>query len=124
VPAKGRHWPTTSDLPQPISFALSRYLQDEKESNEMIIMEAILSASALLHGRAAQSVGRSVLRTFKRGRAAYTAWHRERRAIAELLSMSDRDLRDIGINRCEILRAVRGDAVVISHRSGPVRRLH
>ena len=67
----------------------------------MIIMEAILSASALLHGRAAQSVGRSVVRTFKRWRAACTAWHRERRAMAELLSMSDRDLRDIGINRCE-----------------------
>jgi hypothetical protein len=48
----------------------------------MIIMEAILSASALLHGRAAQSVGRSVVRTFKRWRAAYTAWHRERRASA------------------------------------------
>jgi uncharacterized protein YjiS (DUF1127 family) len=29
--------------------------------------------------------------------------------MAELLSMSDRDLRDIGINRCEILRAGRGD---------------
>jgi uncharacterized protein YjiS (DUF1127 family) len=75
----------------------------------MIIMEAILSASALLHGRAAQSVARSVVRTFKRWRATYTAWHRERRAMAELLSMSDRDLRDIGIDRCEILRAVRGD---------------
>jgi uncharacterized protein YjiS (DUF1127 family) len=61
----------------------------------MIIMEAILSASALLHGRGAQSVGRSVVRTFKRWRAAYTAWHKERRAMAELLSMSDRDLRDI-----------------------------
>ena len=75
----------------------------------MIIMEAILSASALLHGRAAQSVGRSVERTFKRWWAAYTAWHRDSEAMAELLSMSDRDLRDIGINRCEILRAVRGD---------------
>jgi Domain of unknown function (DUF1127) len=31
--------------------------------------------------------------------------------MAELLSMSDRDLKDIGINRCEILRAVRGDTV-------------
>jgi uncharacterized protein YjiS (DUF1127 family) len=29
--------------------------------------------------------------------------------MAELSSMSDRDLRDIGINRCEILRAARGD---------------
>ena len=74
----------------------------------MIIMEAILSASALLHGRAVQSVGRSVLRTFKRWSAAYTAWRIERLAIAELLSMSDRDLKDIGLNRCEILHAVRG----------------
>jgi uncharacterized protein YjiS (DUF1127 family) len=68
----------------------------------MIIMEAILSASALLYGRAAQSLDRSVVRTFKRWEAAYTAWRREQRAMAELLSMSDRDLRDIGINRCEI----------------------
>jgi uncharacterized protein YjiS (DUF1127 family) len=29
--------------------------------------------------------------------------------MAELLSTSDRDLGDIGIDRCEILRAVRGD---------------
>ena len=79
------------------------------ETSEMIIMEAIWSASALLHGRAPQFVGQSVVRTFKRWRAAYTAWQRERRAMAELLSMSDRDLRDIGANRCEILRAVRGD---------------
>ena len=75
----------------------------------MIIMEAILSASALLHDRAAQSVGRSVLRMFKRWSTAYTAWRIERRAIAQLLSMTDRDLKDIRINRCEILRAVRGD---------------
>ena len=75
----------------------------------MIIVEAILSASALLRGRAAQSAGRSVVRTFKRCWAACMAWHRERRAIAELSSMSDRELKDIGVNRCEILRAVRGD---------------
>jgi uncharacterized protein YjiS (DUF1127 family) len=75
----------------------------------MIIVEAILSASALLRGSAAQSAARSVVRTFKRCWAACMAWHRERRAIAELSSMSDRDLRDIGVNRCEILRAVRGD---------------
>ena len=78
----------------------------------MIIMEAILSASAPLHGRAAQSVGRSVVRTFKRWQAAYTAWLRERRAMAELLSMSDRDLRDIGIDRCEIDRAMEAGDVI------------
>jgi uncharacterized protein YjiS (DUF1127 family) len=75
----------------------------------MIIMESILSASALLQGRVAQSVARSVLRTLKHGWAAYMGWRNERRAITELLSMSDRDLKDIGINRCEILRVVRYD---------------
>jgi uncharacterized protein YjiS (DUF1127 family) len=75
----------------------------------MITVEAILSASPLLHGRTAQSVGRSVLQIFKRWWAAYMTWRNEQRSIAELLSMNDRDLRDIGINRCEILRAVRGD---------------
>jgi len=49
------------------------------------------------------------VRTFKRCWAVCMAWHRERRAIAELSSMSDHDLRDIGVNRCGILRAVRGD---------------
>ena len=72
-------------------------------------MVASLSASALLHGGAAQFVRRSLVQRFKRWGAVYAAWRGERRAIAELASMSDRDLRDIGINRSEILRAVRGD---------------
>jgi uncharacterized protein YjiS (DUF1127 family) len=75
----------------------------------MIIVEAILNVSALMRGRAAQFAARSVVRTFKRCWTACMAWQRERRAIAELSSMSDRDLRDIGVNRCEILGAVRGD---------------
>ena len=75
----------------------------------MITRRTILTAPPLLHGRAAQSVDRPVLQTFKRWCAAFVAWRNEQRAIAELSSMSDHDLRDIGINRCEILRAVRGD---------------
>ena len=86
----------------------------------MIVVEAILSASALLHVGAAESVGRSVVGAFKRWRAAYTAWHRERRAMAELLSMSDRDLRDIGIDRCEILRAVCGDTARSVYDAMPI----
>ena len=75
----------------------------------MITIKTILSVPPLLRGRAAQSVDRPVLQIFKRWWAAYMAWRNEQRAIAELLSMSDHDLRDIGINRCEILRAIRGD---------------
>jgi len=75
----------------------------------MITIKTNLSVPPLLHGRAAQSVDRPVLQTFKRWWAAYVASRNEQRVIAELLSMSDRDLRDFGINRREILRAVRGD---------------
>jgi uncharacterized protein YjiS (DUF1127 family) len=33
-----------------------------------------------------------------------TAWLQRRRERAELLAMSERDLRDIGITRCDALR--------------------
>ena len=40
--------------------------------------------------------------------AAYIAWRVEQAAIVQLQSMSDRDLKDIGLTRSEIARAVRG----------------
>ena len=102
-----RRRPTTSGLLPPISFsfAISQHGERSEGASEMILVEAILSASALLHGRAAQSAARSVVRTFKRCWAACMAWRRERAAIIELSSMSDRELRDIGVNRCENPRA-------------------
>jgi hypothetical protein len=44
--------------------------------------------------------------------------------MAELLSMSDRDLRDIGIDRCEILRAVRGDTARSVYDAMPISFSH
>jgi uncharacterized protein YjiS (DUF1127 family) len=41
---------------------------------------------------------------------AYLTWRIERAAITQLGSMSDRQLRDIGISRSEIESAVRGEA--------------
>jgi len=38
----------------------------------------------------------------KRWWAAYTAWRIEQAAITELSSFSDRELRDIGVNRSGI----------------------
>jgi uncharacterized protein YjiS (DUF1127 family) len=90
-----------------------------------VASKMILSASAQVHGRAAQFVCRSVVGILQRWWATYTAWRTERRAIAELLSMSDRDLRDIGINRCEILRAARGDTArdrISVHDAMPISR--
>ena len=39
---------------------------------------------------------------------SYIAWRVEQAAIVQLQSMSDRDLKDIGLTRSEIARAVRG----------------
>ena len=38
---------------------------------------------------------------------AYITWRIERAAIAQLSAMSDRDLKDIGVHRSDIHRAVR-----------------
>lgn len=40
---------------------------------------------------------------------AYLTWRIERAAITQLGSMSDRQLRDIGISRSEIVSAVKGE---------------
>lgn len=37
-----------------------------------------------------------------------TEWRRHRRAARELHAMSDRDLADLGVFRCDIERVVRG----------------
>ena len=41
---------------------------------------------------------------------AYITWRITRAAIAQLCSMSDRELKDIGLTRCDITCAVRGEA--------------
>ena len=45
---------------------------------------------------------------WKRWRSAYKTWRLERAAITQLSSLSDRQLKDIGLNRSEIIDAVRG----------------
>jgi len=45
---------------------------------------------------------------WKRWRSAYKTWLVERAAITQLSSLSDRQLKDIGLNRSEIIDAVRG----------------
>jgi uncharacterized protein YjiS (DUF1127 family) len=47
--------------------------------------------------------------TLNRWCVAYLTWRIERAAITQLGSMSDRQLRDIGISRSEIVSAVRGE---------------
>jgi uncharacterized protein YjiS (DUF1127 family) len=45
--------------------------------------------------------------TLKRWWLAYITWRIEQAAIAQLCVMSDRELKDIGLTRCEITPAVR-----------------
>jgi uncharacterized protein YjiS (DUF1127 family) len=40
---------------------------------------------------------------------AYLGWRLEREATLQLEAMSDRDLHDIGLRRCEIEGAVKGE---------------
>lgn len=59
---------------------------------------------------AAQSTGERSFRRFwsglERRWSAYSRWRTERHAAAQLHAMSDRDLKDIGLIRSEIDRAV------------------
>jgi uncharacterized protein YjiS (DUF1127 family) len=48
--------------------------------------------------------------TLKRWWVVYMTWRIEQAAIAQLWSMSDRELKDIGLTRSEITGAVRGEA--------------
>jgi uncharacterized protein YjiS (DUF1127 family) len=73
-------------------------------------MKTISSAPAAPQGRAGQSWARQMAATLKRWWVVYITWRIERTAIARLWSMSDRELKDIGLSRSEIMRAVKGEA--------------
>jgi uncharacterized protein YjiS (DUF1127 family) len=44
----------------------------------------------------------------KRWWVAHLTWRLQQTAIAQLKALSDRDLKDIGVRRCEIESAVKG----------------
>ena len=57
---------------------------------------------------APSSWARGILATAKQAWVAYMSWRIERAAIDQLSAMSDRQLKDIGLTRCEIVAAARG----------------
>jgi uncharacterized protein YjiS (DUF1127 family) len=78
-------------------------------------------------GPDASSVARSLARRFwihgigvalRRWLAAFRTWKAQQAAIARLQSMSDRELKDIGVSRSEIGRAARDGAArrAVYHR--------
>jgi uncharacterized protein YjiS (DUF1127 family) len=68
-------------------------------------MSMMFSATAATQGIRQSRIG-GLLATLQRWWVAYINWRLEQAAIARLCSMSDRELRDIGVTRCEIPNAV------------------
>ena len=75
--------------------------------------------STISRAPAPQSItGRSLVRglvaSLRRWWVAYITWRIEQAAIAHLWSMSDRALKDIGLTRSEIPRAVKGEMAMVA----------
>ena len=73
-------------------------------------MSTISSAPTAPQAIAGQSWLKDLGATLNHWCVAYLTWRIERAAITQLWSMSDHQLRDIGISRSEIVSAVRGEA--------------
>ncbi|MDJ0946748.1 MAG: DUF1127 domain-containing protein [Kiloniellales bacterium] len=64
---------------------------------------AALATAVRAVGRLARALGAGVFALARR----YRAWWQRRLAIAELLALDDRSLRDIGLSRGDVARVVR-----------------
>jgi uncharacterized protein YjiS (DUF1127 family) len=73
-------------------------------------MSTISSTPAAAQGTAGHSWAGGLPATLKRWWVAYITWRIERAAIARLCSMSDLELKDIGLTRSNVTGAVRDDA--------------
>jgi uncharacterized protein YjiS (DUF1127 family) len=73
------------------------------------IMSTISSVSPQTRGISGQSWTDHLMTTLKGWLVAYLTWRLEQAAITELLSLSDRTLKDIGLTRSGIPCAVMGD---------------
>ena len=81
----------------------------------MSTMSSAATAPQEIAGQSwAKDLGKDLVKdlgaTLNRWCVAYLTWRIERAPITQLWSMSDRQLRDIGISRSEIDSAMRGEA--------------
>jgi uncharacterized protein YjiS (DUF1127 family) len=74
-----------------------------------MIMSAIYGAPATAQGIARYFPDNGLAAPLKRWWAACLASRGRQAAMVALCAMNDRELRDIGLTRCDIPRAVRGD---------------
>jgi uncharacterized protein YjiS (DUF1127 family) len=73
------------------------------------IMSTTHSAPAAAQGTAEYVPESGLTAALKRWWAAYSAWRSRRAAMVALCAMSDLELKDMGLRRCDIPRGVRGD---------------
>ena len=71
-------------------------------------MSTTLETTASAPDLAGASWVNGILASVKRAWVAYISWRIERAAIDQLSAMSDRQLKDIGLVRSEIVAAARG----------------
>ena len=65
-------------------------------------------SSKATHRGSAYTIVQTLAGTLKRWWVTYITWRTGNIAIAQLKEMSDRELEDIGLTRCDIARAVMG----------------
>jgi len=82
-----------------------------------MVMSANLSAPIGVQSLARQIWTRRLVEALQRQWVAYRHWHLQRQAIARLRSMSDAQLKDIGLVRSQIEIAVRVGMGPEQHRS-------
>jgi uncharacterized protein YjiS (DUF1127 family) len=73
-----------------------------------MIMSTISNAPAAAQGTTGHPWTGRLAAALKRWWVAYITWLLERAAINQLSSLSDRQLKDIGLDRSEITGAVKG----------------
>ena len=73
-------------------------------------MRTVSSAHTAPQGLTGQLGVGGVIAAFGRWLSAYKKWKVEQAAIAQLQSMTDRELKDIGVTRTDIHGAVRRNA--------------
>src|SRR5689334_1018372 len=89
-----------------------------QEQQEMIMGTIYGTAAAALIEQPAEHSG--PLAAFKRAWVAYINWRLERAAMGQMSSMSDRELKDIGLIRSEVARvALFATAPARPRRSAP-----
>jgi len=74
-----------------------------------MIMSTISSAQAAARSTTSHSRAIGLAASLKRWWLAYITWRTQQAAVAALRSMSDRELKDIGLTRSEITGAVKSE---------------